>query len=486
MLYKFFHLSLLFFITFFWACSSNTESEQSENKEESTKTNIIYIMADDLHYSEVGCYGQQYIQTPNIDRMAREGMRFTQHYAGTSVCAPSRCVLMTGMHTGHAAVRGNKQWNPSGQMPLPDSSFTVAEAFKKAGYTTGMFGKWGLGEPGTEGDPNQQGFDVYYGFTDQVLAHNSFPEFLWKNGKKVLLQNEVKYLDSTAWHGGLGSYSTKKVDYANDLFEQEALTFINENQNQPFFLYLPVTMPHDNGEAPEGERIESPDLGQYEDKSWSEEEKEYASVVTRLDQYVKQIMDTLQALGIAEHTLVMFTSDNGRQMDYIFTDDSPLRGKKRELYEGGIRVPFVAWWPGTIKAGEESTHISAFYDLFPTACELAGVEVLANLDGISFLPTLLGNEQPQHDYLYWEFQEGGKRQAVRKEKWKAVRNDVFENEDASVELYNLSEDLKESHNLAEQHPEIVQELREIMEKAHVPDPNWPLFKSEAPALSSAK
>jgi arylsulfatase A-like enzyme len=442
------------------------------------KPNIIYILADDLGYNELGCYGQDKILTPHIDRLASEGMKFTQHYAGTSVCAPSRSVLMTGLHTGHTPSRGNKEVEPYGQFQIPDQTVTVAELLKKAGYTTVMYGKWGLGVENTSGDPQNQGFDEFYGYYGQVHAHNSFPEYLYSNREKIYLENEVIYLPKDHWTRGLGSYATNKIDYSNDIFAQRALTFIENHENIPFFLYLPFTIPHNNGEAPEGLKFETPTLAPYENRDWSYEKKSYAAMISRLDSYIGQIADKLKSKGIDQRTLVIFSSDNGCAEPQLFNGSGSFRGKKRDLYEGGIRVPMIAWWPGIIEAGSVSDHISAFWDVHPTVCQLAGIEIPSYVDGISFLPELKGNSQPEHDYLYWEFHELGKKQAVRKGKWKAVRLDIWEKPQNPIELYNLETDLGETNNVAGQHPEVVREMMEILEKAHEPDPNWPLYEGE--------
>jgi arylsulfatase A-like enzyme len=446
--------------------------------EEPTKPNIIYIMADDLGYGELGCYGQDSIRTPEIDKMANEGMRFTQHYAGAPVCAPARSVLMTGLHTGHTPSRGNKEVDPYGQFPIPEATETVAELLKTAGYATAMYGKWGLGVENTTGDPNLQGFDDFYGYYCQVHAHNSFPEYLYHNGEKVMLNNEVTYLPEDHWTRGLGSYATKKVDYSNDDFFEMSIDFIRKNKDKVFFLYVPVTMPHDNGEAPEGEKYESPTLQPYENMDWSLEKKSRAAIITRMDTYVGRILDALQEEGIQNHTLVIFTSDNGCDAPRFFNGSGSLRGRKRDVYEGGIRVPFIAWWPETIQAGSETDHVSAFWDFLPTACDIAGMQVPVKTDGISYLPTLLGKTQPQHDHLYWEFHEQGKKQAVRKQDWKAVKINVFENPEVPMELYDLSTDPEEQNNVAEEHPDIVQEMESLFQKAHQPDPEWPLFSNE--------
>jgi len=461
---------VIFLFLIFISCSTK--------KEDPTRPNIIYIMADDLGYSEVGCYGQESIQTPNIDKLASEGMKFTQHYSGSPVCAPARSVLMTGLHTGHTPSRGNLEVDPYGQFPLPGETTTVAELLKKAGYRTAMYGKWGLGVENTPGDPNLQGFDDFYGYYCQVHAHNSFPEYLYHNGEKVMLNNEVSYLPEDHWTRGLGGYATKKIDYSNDDFFEMALEFIDNNRTNPFFLYIPVTMPHDNGEAPEGEKYESPTLEPYEDEDWSFEKKSRAAVITRMDKYIGLIMEELEKKDLSHSTILIFTSDNGCDNPDFFNGSGVLRGMKRDVYEGGIRVPLIVRWPGKITAGSVSDHVSAFWDFLPTACEIAGLDIEVETDGISYLPELLGKSQSEHEYLYWEFQELGKKQAARKGKWKAVRLNVYENPDAPLELFDLETDIGEQNDVAVQFPEVVKQMEEIIEKAHESDPNWPMFAEE--------
>lgn len=464
-----------------WSC--NTTDSKPVSQAGQRPANIIYIMADDLGIGDIGSFGQSIIRTPNIDRLANTGIKFTDHYAGTSVCAPSRCVLMTGIDMGRAVIRGNMQWEPHGQMPLPDSSLTVAEALKEAGYVTGMFGKWGLGISGTEGDPNRQGWDEFYGYTDQVLAHNYYPEYLVNNGKRIPLNNTVKYLDSTAWHGGYGSYSTGQSVYSNDLFTQKALSFIEAHRDTSFLLYLPYTIPHDNGEAPVGSRQEVPDLKRFEDMDWPSERKGYAAMVERLDDYVGQITQLIDSLGLSENTLIVFTSDNGPMQEYrgfpaFFDSNGPYRGGKRDVTEGGLRMPFVARWTGTIAPGTVTNPPSAFHDFLPTACDIAGAKTPEGLTGQSYLPVLKGQEQAPPEYLYFAFYEQGKKQAIRKGQWKALRNDVFDQTDAPWESYNLNEDPGETNNLAAAHPEVVKELAKLAKEAHHTDANWPLFNTE--------
>ena len=442
------------------------------------KPNIVFIMADDLGYGDPGCYGQQVIQTPMLDSLAITGMRFTRHYAGNTVSAPSRCALMTGLHMGHAEVRGNKQAEPSGQWPLSPEAVTVAQLLKEAGYLTAMIGKWGLGVENTTGDPLKQGFDFYYGYLDQVLAHNYYPEYLLRNGIREYLDNEVKYLDSTAWHKGLGSYSTKKEQYSHDLFAEEALKFIEENRDTTFFLYLPFTIPHDNGEERFGERQEVPDFGPYETENWPKERKGYAAMITRMDAGIGRICRKIDELGLTENTIIFFTSDNGPMPDREFTEffnsNGSFRGGKRDLYEGGIRVPLIVSWKGKVKPGTESGHPCAQWDFLPTACELAGLDPPENIDGISFLPELLGKHQEKHASLYWEFTERGGKQAIIKGKWKLVKNNVLTDPSFPPELYDLENDPGETTDLSGNYPDVVAELRDEMGASRLESEIFPL------------
>ncbi|WKN44881.1 arylsulfatase [Tunicatimonas pelagia] len=448
-----------------------------------TFPNIVYILADDLGYGDLGCYGQGRIQTPNIDRLAQEGMRFLHHYAGSTVCAPSRCTLMTGQHTGHADIRGNND-NDAG---IYSQTVTVAEILKKAGYHTAMIGKWGIGLENTPGNPNQQGFDFYYGYLDQILAHNYYPEFLLRNGQKEYLNNEVTYVDSSHWSKGKGSYAVKKVDYSHDLFIKEALQYIDNQQNAPFFLYLPLTIPHNNGEAPKGERQEVPDLGLYTDRPYlteapapiRQETKGYAAMITRLDKDVGQIMKRLKDRKMDNNTIVIFSSDNGpmpyhHQFTAFFSSNAQFSGYKMDLLEGGIRVPLIVRWPERVSAGSVSSHPSAFWDFLPTVADLVGQEYPAGVDGISFLPELMGKQQPKHEHLYWEYQN---LQAVRMGPWKGIRTYPAKASPSVIQLYNISEDISERINVADQHPDIVGQIASIMEQEHKYSSRYP-FEGE--------
>ena len=439
---------------------------RSAGKSSVKKPNIIFILADDLGYGDLGCFGQKRIKTPSLDKMAEQGMRLTQHYAGSTVCAPSRCVLMTGLHTGHCLVRGNAR------VPLRPSDVTVAEILKQAGYTTGIVGKWGLGEPDSTGIPNRQGFDYWFGYLNQRHAHNYYPAYLWRNEEKVHLKNEVKSMNPP------GGVATKKVEYSHDLCAKEALAFIERSKDNPFFLYLALTIPHANNEA-RNEGMEVPDYGIYKDKDWPEPQKGHAAMITRMDGDIGKLFVKLKELGIDENTFVFFSSDNGPHREGgnnpDFNDSNgPLRGIKRDLYEGGIRVPTLACWPGKIKSGSATDHISAFWDFLPTCVELAGFEAPKDIDGISMVPALLGKskKQKKHEFLYWEFHEQGKKQAVRMGDWKGIRLNAAKKPNGPIELYNLKADIGEKKNIADQHPDIVAKIEGYMKQARVPSKDW--------------
>jgi uncharacterized sulfatase len=442
--------SLVFLLFIVASCGASTS--EPEPAVEPVLPNLIWIMADDLGYGDLGSYGQELIETPNLDQMAEDGMRFTQFYAGSTVCAPSRSVLMTGQHMGHTWVRGNANKDMLVQTLRPEDT-TVAELFKEAGYSTASIGKWGLGEVGSPGHPLKKGFDYFYGYLNQVHAHNYYPEFLWRNLDKVPLENEVQPTERS-YGGFVGGHATKKVDYSHDLIVEEALDWIAEKSRGPFFLYLALTIPHANNEGSRatGDGQEVPDYGIYSDRDWTDPNKGQAAMITRMDTDVGRILDLLREHSIAENTLVFFTSDNGHHSEggndpEFFDANGPLRGKKRDLYEGGIRVPAIAWWPKTIRPGSVSNHVGYFGDLMATAAELTGVDAPDGLDSISFLRTLKGDSgQPEHSYLYWEFYEGnGGAQAVREGDWKAVRVPAL---DGKMELYDLSVDLGEEEDSA--------------------------------------
>jgi arylsulfatase A-like enzyme len=436
--------------------------------------NIIYILADDLGYGDLGCYGQEKFATPNLDQLAAKGMRFINHYAGSTVCAPSRSVLMTGLHTGHTPIRGNQEVLPEGQVPLPAETLTMAEMLKDKGYVTGAFGKWGLGFPGSEGDPIRQGFDRFFGYNCQRYAHRYYPEYLWDNEQKY-------FLGGNDW--------THTVTYAPDLIQQKTLSFIEEHRDTTFFLYVPMVIPHAELIAPE-DSIFHGFLGSYPEVAYaggpgadygpdmvigmycSQESPRatFAAMVHRLDSYVGEIVHTLEELGIAENSVVMFSSDNGPHAEggadpQFFNSSGGLRGIKRDLYEGGIRVPFLVSWPGTIAEGTVSRHVSAFWDILPTIAEIVGFG-LPQTDGISFLPELVGEEQPAHDLLYWEFLEQGGKQAILSGGWKAVRLHAGADPSAPIELYHLESDPFEAENVAARYPELVEQMSKMMEVEH--------------------
>ncbi len=439
------------------------------------RPNVIFILADDLGYGDLSCYGQTKFRTPNIDQLATSGIRFTNHYSGCTVCAPSRSSLMTGLNTGHTYIRGNKSMEPEGQEPLPSDVYTVAELFKDANYATGAFGKWGLGGPGTDGVPGKQGFDEFFGFNCQSLAHNYYPEYLWHNDQKVLLEGNK--------NGGQGQY-------AHDEYHKMALQFIEKHKDEPFFLFCPYIIPHAELVVPDdsiwrqfdGKFPEKPFKGtdsgpNFRKGGYGSQPKPraaFAAMVTRLDRSVGEIMAKVKQLGIEKNTLIIFTSDNGPHLEGgaapdFFKSAGPLRGYKRSMYEGGIRVPFIANWPGVIPSGKISDYPSAFWDFLPTAAELAGISVSRPTDGISMVPVFTAKGvQKEHKFLYWEFHEGGTKQAVRMGNWKAVR---FGTEDP-LELYDLSIDIHEDTNVAVQYPQIVAKIEKFLKVARTESGIW--------------
>jgi arylsulfatase A-like enzyme len=439
-----------------WGCGDNA----------TRKPNIIYILADDLGYGDLGCYGQKRIQTPNIDRLAEEGLRFTHHYAGSTICAPSRCCLLTGMHTGHARIRGNTP------VLLKPEDTTVAEVLRQQGYHTACIGKWGVGHPPPPGDPEQNGFDYFFGYLNMMHAHNYYPEVLYRNGKEVELDNEVP----DHWPDNGSGVASSKRDYSHDLFVEDALKYIDSHQTDPFFLYLAFTIPHANNEARE-KGMEVPDYGPYAETDWPEPQKGHAAMITRMDAGVGEIMKKLAALNLDDDTIIMFSSDNGPHREGgnnpDFNDSNgPLKGIKRDLYEGGIRVPMIARWPGVIASGTETSHPSAFWDVMPTLADLTGGTVPAHIDGVSFAPTLRGrpDEQEKHEYLYWEFHEQGFQQAARMDQWKGVRPGP----DAELEVYDILKDPGETRNLADQVPAVVRKIKKLFETARSDSPHYPV------------
>lgn len=417
-----------------------------------SKPNIIYIMADDAGYGDFGCYGQRGIRTPNIDSLAADGMLFTQHYAGAPVCAPSRCSFLTGKHTGNAYIRGNREKLPEGQLALKEDITTIADLLNTEGYTSAVIGKWGLGGPGTEGVPAKHGFNYFFGYLCQRQAHNYYPDHLWRNDEKVLLNGHK---------------------YTHDMFTSEAIEFIEREREGPFFLYLAYTIPHAD--------LQVPELGEYADREWPENKKKYAAMISRLDRDVGKIIEKLRKSGIAENTLVILTSDNGPHAEGgydpgYFNSNGPLRGIKRDLYEGGIRVPMIAWWPGTISPGSLSHHVSAFWDMMPTFAELSGADVPVDTDGISIVPELTGRSkyQKKHEYLYWEFHEQGGKQAILKEDWKAVRLNVRLFPNAEPRLYNLGKDPGETNDVSAEYPAMARELKMMMDEVRSKSSEFPL------------
>ncbi len=443
--------------------------------------NVIFILADDLGYGDLSCYGQSKFQTPHIDALARRGMRFTQHYSGSTVCAPSRCSLMTGLHTGHTVVRGNAEHDPEGQQPMPADTYTVASHLRKSGYKTGAFGKWGLGYPGSVSDPLKMGFDQFYGYNCQRMAHCYYPAFLWDDAERQML-----------W----GNVASHKHDYAPDIIHQRALKFIRENKDQPFFCYYAAVQPHADMVAPEeymkkyrGKYLPESEYSEDYYSAQPESHAAFAAMVHVLDDYVGELMKELDKLGIADNTLVIFTSDNGPHIEgghdpEYFDSNGIYRGLKRDLYEGGIRVPMIASWPGKIEPGSVSEHVSAFWDFLPTMAELVERPVDTPIDGVSMLPTLLGKDgQKEHEFLYWEFPDRNGRVAMRKGKWKAVRYNVSKDPESPLELYDLSIDPGESRNVASQHPDVVKDMNARLQQSRtVPDdPRFRLFPQNAAA-----
>ena len=448
------------------------------------KPNIIFILADDLGYGDIGAYGQRIIETPHLDRLAAEGLRFTQFYAGSTVCAPSRSVLMTGRHMGHTRVRGNAGAGDYAAQTLAAGDTTVARVLKDAGYTTALIGKWGLGEMGSEGEPNRHGFDDFYGVVNQTHAHNHYPDFVWRNTEKVPLPNVVTPVGAVPGAG----YATTRVQYANDLFFQEAGAFVERAKDRPFFLFLSLTVPHANNERARalGDGQEVPDYGPYASKDWADPLKGQAAMITRMDGRIGALVAQLKRLGIDDRTLVIFTSDNGPHKEGgpaydpdFFDANGPFSGIKRSLTDGGIRVPFIARWRGVIKAGAATPHVGYFGDMMATFADLAGARLPAGLDSLSLVPTLLGRgAQARHDYLYWEFYESGFSQAVLLEgRWKGVR---LKSPAAPIQIYDLAIDSGEATDVAIREPALARRIAAIMREAHVNNEHWKWPAASAP------
>ena len=436
---------------------------------EDSKPNIIYILLDDAGYGDFSCYGQTLFETPNVDRLAAEGMKFSDHYSGSTVCAPTRCCLMTGVHTGHSYVRGNREVKPEGQAAMPADIVTMPRLLKNAGYTTGAFGKWGLGAPSSPSDPAEH-FDLFYGYNCQREAHSYYPTHLWRNKTKESLDGKT---------------------YTATMIMDEALQFVRDNKSGPFFAFLPLTIPHAAMHAPEEHmapwRKKFPEfesvVGKYSGPEVKNPIAAFAAMMTLMDEGVGDLMSLLQELDIDDNTIVLFSSDNGPHKEgghdpEFFNSNGPLRGHKRDLYEGGIRAPLIARWPGKIKAGSISNHISAHWDMLPTFCELAGSKSPAGIDGKSMVAELTGQgAQPKHEFLYWEFYERGGKRAVRFDKWKAVQlNLTGVNQTSGVELYDLSKDVGEEHDIASANPEIVNRAIEYFTASHTPSEFWAFGK----------
>ncbi len=487
---------LIGFIMCLISCSSDHKIERSPN--------IIYFLADDLGYGEIGINGQTKIRTPNIDALAKSGMQFTQHYSGAPVCAPARCIFLTGKHAGHASIRGNDEWNErgdvwdynkvsqdptlEGQRPMPKETITIGTQLQKVGYKTSILGKWGLGAPDTEGIPSRQGFDYFYGYNCQRQAHNLYPPHLWENSNKIALENELiaprTKLDSFADRYEEESYAkfTQK-DYAPELIHQKALSFIEENKHESFFMYYASPLPHLPLQAPKA----------YVDKYlevFGDEEPytgnsyfpnrypraTYAAMITYLDDQLGELVALLKKEGIYDNTIIIFTSDNGPTytggVDFDFFESSkPFANgygrTKGFVYEGGIHIPMIVSWPNHIKSGAESNHLSVFYDMMPTICDIAGAESPLDTDGISMKPVMMSEQQKKHDFLYWEFPSYKGQQAVRMGQWKGIKKNILEG-NLDVELYNLETDISEQNDVSEQYPDVVDQIREIMKQEHVP------------------
>lgn len=485
-----------------------TISGCKKDSKESNSPNIIYFLADDLGYGEVGIYGQSKIKTPHMDQLAKEGMRFTQHYSGAPVCAPARYIFLTGKHAGHAYIKGNDEWKErgdvwdytkasrdarlEGQRPIPANTRTLAKQLKGAGYITGIFGKWGLGAPDTEGVPNAQGFDYFYGYNCQRQAHNLYPPHLWENDNKVALDNDVvppsTKLDSLDDPRDKDSYTRfNQSDYAPTKIHEKALQFIESQEGKPFFMYYASPLPHLPLQAPQaivdeyrstfGD--EDPYLGERGYFPNQYPRATYAAMITYLDQQLGELVELLKKKGIYDNTIIMVSSDNGPTytggVDYEFFESSKpfLNGYGRTkgfVYEGGIRVPLIVTWPNRVKAGTVSDHISASYDLLPTICAIADAEIPQDVDGLSFANELIAKEQSSHEYLYWEFPSYNGQQAVRMGKWKAVRKNIRDG-NMNIELYNLENDVEEKIDVASSHPDLVRRFEEIMLQEHEPAVN---------------
>lgn len=437
-------------------CSCETKSKEPKLGIPD-KPNIIFIMSDDQGYADLGCYGSKSLLTPHLDKMAREGMMFTDVYVGSPVCAPSRCVLLTGKHTGHATRRDNRTTNDVHKpfqerklVPLRNEDFTFGKMLKEEGYATGAFGKWGLGNPGTSGTPDQHGFDEFYGYLDQVHAHNYYTNYLMHNLDTIYIPE---------------NNDDKKAIYSHDLIFKEALDFVKRNKDNPFLLYLPITLPHGN--------YEIPDNSLYKDKPWKEIVKNYAAMISKLDEDVGVLLSMLKELDIDEKTIVFFTSDNGPNPPFLsdLESNKPFRGVKRNLLEGGIRVPMIVRWPGKINPGSLSDFMWGFYDVLPTLADLTGSAFPSDIDGVSVLPALLGEEQKPKEFLYWEYYSPF-QQAVRYNNWKGIRLGTQED----IHLFDLDKDPEERNNVASENPIIIKKIMAVMQNEHRDSPYWPVIE----------
>ena len=441
---------------------------------ETPKPNLIFILSDDLAQGDVGVYGQKLIQTPNLDRMAREGTRYMQAYCGTTVCAPSRTALMTGLHMGHAPIRANREAKPEGQKPLPEGTYTVAQHLKGAGYSTAAIGKWGMGMFDTTGSPLKNGFDHFFGYNCQRQAHSYFPTYLYKNDQRFELPG----------NDGNTKVEGKGATYAQNLIADETLGWVRAQKDKPFFLFYAITLPHGT--------FQIDDQGPYKDKPWSEQEKNYAAMVTRLDSDVGRLLDLLREMGIDKNTLVMFAGDNGSSFApnsaigkrFDQTMGGKLRGFKRSMYEGALRQASFAWWPGTVPAGRVAEEPWAFWDYLPTVAELTGTKIPAGVpaDGHSLATFLKGGAAPERDYFYWELHEGKPIQAARWADWKAVRNGATQ----PIEIYDLKTDVGETKNLASEKPDLVAKAETIFKSARTDHPDWPLVNPKPDRKSNKK
>jgi arylsulfatase A-like enzyme len=440
------------------------------------KPNIIFILTDDLGSTDLSCYGQKLFSTPNIDTIAQNGMKFTQFYSGSSLCAPSRCTLLTGKHQGHATVRHNQKFGED----LKEGELTIASMLKTAGYSTACIGKWGVGHNPAPDSPNKHGFDYHFGYVNMWHAHNYYPEFLYRNGEKVYLKNKVKNVPKDKYFPDLVGWAYEKHEYSHDLFIDEAVKYIDKTKD-PFFMYLALTIPHENGEADlfnPDDTFEVPDLGPYADKPWTRDEKGKAAMIDRMDKGIGAIIKKLKEKKLFENTIIAFTSDNGGNEFPTLISNYPLRGYKNQFYEGGIRVPFLIQWPKKIKSGTTSDHIAAFYDVMPTLGILASASKIPENDGISFASALMGKTQKQHEYLYWEMaKDDGFQQVVRYGEWKAICNSDYKkmNDNAytpEMELYNLKNDISETKNVVAEHLDLVEKIKSIIKKEHSYHPGF--------------